>query len=117
MSRPISLTGITLGLIKGFGNFHTALFQFDLYQWQAIDQKCDIEATGAPIMITVVDGDLIGDLIDIFAWVIWQEKDVFTAAVIKFDWEQIAQFFSPFKYRSGTQEAADLFPFAVRQWS
>ena len=88
-----------------------------MYQGQAIDQKRDIEATGTPIMITVVDGDLIGDLIDIFTWIIWQEKNVLAAAIIKFDRKQIAQFFSPLKYRSGTEEAANLFPFGVRQWS
>ena len=38
LSSPIGFTGVTLGLVKGFGYFHAALFQLDLNQWQTIDQ-------------------------------------------------------------------------------
>ena len=37
---------VTVYLVKGFTDRHTALFQFDLNQWQTIDQDGDIVAIG-----------------------------------------------------------------------
>ncbi|SSQ99207.1 Uncharacterised protein [Acinetobacter baumannii] len=108
---PIGFTNIALRLIESFGNFHTAFFQLDLYQRQTIDQERDIKTAGSAIIVAVVDGDLIGDLIDIFAWVIRQEKKVFTGSIIKFDWEQITQILGAFKHCARVQKTDDLFPF------
>ena len=86
-AQMFGFTNIALGLIKSFGNFHAAFFQFNLYQRQTINQECDIKTAGSAIIVTVINGDLVGDLIDIFAWVIGQEKKVFTGTIIKFDWK------------------------------
>ena len=67
---PIGFTNIALRLIKGFGNFHTAFFQLDLYQRQTIDQERDIKTAGSTIKITMIYRDLIGDLVYVFTWII-----------------------------------------------
>ena len=33
---------VTVYLVKGFTNRHAALFEFDLHQWQAVDQNRNI---------------------------------------------------------------------------
>ena len=40
--------------------------------------------------------DLIGDLIDIFARIIRQEKKVFTGTIIELDWKLIPEIFGTF---------------------
>src|SRR5690606_12685942 len=114
LSGPIGFTRIALGLVKGFGDFHAAFFQLDLNQWQTIDQQGHIKAASTAVIITVVDGDLISHLIDVFTWIIGQEKDVFACTIIKFDREQITQILGSFKYRSGIQKADDLLPLGCR---
>ena len=33
---------VTVYLVKGFTNRHTAFFEFDLHQWKAVDQNGDV---------------------------------------------------------------------------
>ena len=58
LSSPIGLTGIALGLIKGFSNFHPTLFQFNLYQRQTVYKNGHIVAA----LLTPFHRDLVGNL-------------------------------------------------------
>ena len=71
---------VTVYLVKGFTNRHAALFEFDLHQWQAVDQNCDI------IAVSVWAGlfKLLNDLHLIAQQVLFiYQIDVFQTTVIK----------------------------------